>query len=125
MTPVVREHRRIVGEAEAEACRRVAREEAIEHMESVIERYRDILHHSNYVILSLKMKLACLYGNIPSSSVLTKLSPAELQRKADYCRQGLDIINILDEGNIGENTWRLRLEKEMMRANFLLFQMSN
>ena len=93
-------------------------------MESVIDRYRDILHQSNYVMLSLKMKLGYLYGNLPPSSVLANLSPAELQRKLDYCKQGLDIINILDEGNIGENTWKVRLEKEIKRTNFVLFQIS-
>ena len=114
----------IVQGAEAEACRRVGREVAIDHMESVIEKYRDILHETNYIVLSLKMKLACLYGNLPPSSVLAKMSPRELQRKSDYCRQGLHVIYTLDEGNVGENTWKVRLEKELKRTNFILFQLT-
>ena len=110
----------IVHQAEIEACKRVGREEAIRHMESVIEKYQDTLHESHYVMINLKMKLGSLYGNLPPSSVLGKMSPGELERKLDYCRQGLDLINILDEGNIGENTWRMRLEKEMMRTKFIL-----
>ena len=110
----------ILQQAESEACRRVGADKAIKHMESVIEKYEDILLESNYVLTNIKMKLGCLYGNLPPSSILSKMSPEELQRKLDYCRQGLAIINILDEGNIGENTWKLRLEKEILRTNFVL-----
>ena len=112
----------ILQRAESEACQRVGTERAVEHMESVIQRYGDILLGTNYVMTNLKMKLGCLYGNLPPSSVLAKMSPEELQRKLDYCKQGLDIINILDEGNLGENTWKLRLEKEIMRTKLVLLK---
>ena len=112
----------ILHQAESEACKRVGTERAIQHMESVIEKYGDILLETNYVMTNIKMKLGCLYGNLPPSSVLAKMSPSELQRKLDYCKQGLAIINILDEGNIGENTWRLRLEKEILRTKFVLLK---
>ena len=112
----------ILHQAESEACKRVGAERAIQHMESVIEKYGDILLETNYVMTNIKMKLGCLYGNLPPSSVLAKMSPEELQRKLDYCKQGLAIINTLDEGNIGENTWKLRLEKEILRTNFVLLK---
>ena len=115
-----REVQQIVHQAETEACRRVDRQEAILHMESVIGKFEDILHETHYVMINLKIKLGSLYGNLPPSSVLSKMSPGELERKLEYCRQGLDVINIIDEGNIGENAWRLRLEKEIIRTKFIL-----
>ena len=112
----------ILHQAESEACKRVGAERAIQHMESVIEKYGDILLETNYVMTNIKMKLGCLYGNLPPSSVLAKMSPSELQRKLDYCKLSLAIVNTLDEGNIGENTWKLRLEKEILRTNFVLLK---
>ena len=112
----------ILQRAESEACRRVGVDRAIQHMEAVIERFGDVLLETNYVMTNIKMKLGCLYGNLPPSSVLGKMSPDELQRKLDYCKQGLAVINILDEGNLGENTWKLRLEKEIMRTNLVLLK---
>ena len=115
----------ILQQAESEACRRVGQDGAIQHMESVLERFGDVLLETNYVMTNIKMKLGCLYGNLPPSSVLAKMSPAELQRKLDYCKLGLAVINILDEGNLGENTWKLRLEKEIMRTNLVLLKIYN
>ena len=112
----------ILQRAESEACKRVGVDRAIQHMEAVIERFGDILLETNYVMTNIKLKLGCLYGNLPPSSVLGKMSPEELQRKLDYCKQGLAVINILDEGNLGENTWKLRLEKEIMRTNLVLLK---
>ena len=67
----------------------------------------------------MKIKLGCLYGNC-SEYLYPNLSDALLQRKLKICIEASVPLHILDDGNIGENKWKTRLRKEIVRVEFLL-----
>ena len=112
--------KKILSEAESSASMKVERKFAINHMENFLLKYQKLLHPQNYVMLSVKMKIGYIYGNMPPISVLTKMSKEELEDKLSCCQDALNVLNILDEGNIGESIWKHRLQQEIMKTKFTL-----
>ena len=110
----------ILAGAEAAASKRVARHEAISHMESVLRQYEAVLHPTNYVMLSLKLKLGCLLGNLPPHSALAAMTREQLQRKLRHCQEAAAVLDTLDPGSVGESVWRDRLRREISRSSMLL-----
>ena len=111
--------------AEAAASKRVARHEAISHMEAVLGQYEAVLHPTNYVMLSLKLKLGCLLGNLPPHSALAAMTREQLQRKLRHCQEAAAVLDTLDPGSVGESVWRDRLRREITRSSMLLKQIKS
>ena len=111
---------KILSQAESMASMKVDRKCAIDHMENFLLKYQKLLHPQNYVMLSVKMKLGYIYGNMPPKSVLVKMSKEELDHKLSCCQDAMNVLNILDEGDIGESIWKHRLQQEIMKTKFTL-----
>lgn len=60
-------------------------------------RYRNVLHKNHYLNLSVKHSLCELYGRT-EEYLLNTMSPEELKRKEDYCRDLLQVIDVLEPG---------------------------
>ena len=116
------EVKKILSEAESAASRKIDRKYAIDHMEKFIVQYQKLLHPQNYVMLSVKMKLGYIYGNMPPTSILAKMSKEELDHKLSCCQDAMNVLNILDEGNLGESIWKNRLQHEIIKTKFILQQ---
>ena len=70
-----------------------------------------------YVRLSIRLDDGC---RNTEDEPLGKLSPSMLERKRDLCQEAANTLAILDPGDIGENKWRTRLEKEIKRVQFCM-----
>ena len=92
-------------------------------MESFLEKYEPVFHSTNYIMLNVKMKLGCIYGNVPPKSVLSKMTPEEITRKINLCQDCLHVLDILDPGTFSESTWKSRLKREISKCKFILQQM--
>ena len=114
----------IYSEAERQASKRVKKEDALKHMEQFLDNYHQTLHPQNYILLSVKMKLGVLYGNMPPQSVLRKMSPKDLEKKWKCCSDGLNVLDVLDKGNIGECKWKSRLQQELYKVNIAIGQLN-
>ena len=113
----------IFKEAEMEASKKVPRADAIKHMKNFLEKYDTIFHPTNYVMLNVKLKLGCIYGNVPPESVLSKMTPEEILRKMKWCQDGLRVLHILDPGTFSDSTWKSRLQREITKCKFMLQNM--
>ena len=109
-------------EAEIEAAKKVAREDAIKHMEHFLDKYETVFHPTNYIMLNIKMKLGCIYGNVPPGSTLAKMTSEEISRKMTWCQECLRVLDILDPGAFSESMWRSRLQREVAKCKFILQQ---
>nr|XP_036677093.1 SET domain-containing protein SmydA-8 [Drosophila suzukii] len=66
-------------------------------LENFLLRYRDILRPNHYLLLSAKYSLCQIYGRI-DGYLLPQMSPEDIARKESYCREFLEIIDVLDPG---------------------------
>ena len=108
---------KIYDKATQDAGRNIPRDKAIDHMMRFVEEYKNTLHPQNYIMLSVKMKLGCLLGNMSPSSVLHKMSAEELEVKVDMCLEALNVLDILDQGNVGDTgKWKTRLTREILKV---------
>lgn len=60
-------------------------------------RYSEVLGPNHYLLLSAKYSLCQIYGKI-ENYLLPQLSLEDLQRKQRYCREFLEVINVLEPG---------------------------
>jgi len=109
-------------EAEISTQKKDVSDHVVVHLEKFIEKYSSVLHPYNYVMASMKMKLGCLYGNCPDYS-LTNMNKTMMMRKLQVCQESLVPLAILDEGHVGENKWKGRLEKEIRKTQYILENM--
>ena len=105
-------------EAEIEASKKVPRADAIKHMKNFLEKYDIIFHPTNYIMLNVKLKLGCIYGNVPTESILSKMTPEEISQKLKWCQDGLRVLDILDPGTFSDSTWKSRLQREITKCRF-------
>jgi len=93
------------------------KEDPILHLEHFLYRYSGILHPGHSIMASTKMRLGCMYGNTEGSSVET-LSHPELERKLQCCMEAVTTLLVLDSG-LGENKWRERLVREIVKGDIV------
>ena len=108
-----------MNEAERNTQRKDPLHHLVEHIERFLQKYEDILHPYNYVMASMKMKLGCPYGNCPEYPLAT-MTKTMMMRKLQVCEESLVPLAILDEGQVGDNKWKGRLEKEICKIKCLM-----
>ena len=70
----------------------------INQIEMFMRKYAKTLHRNHYIFLSAKHSLCQLMGKI-DGYLINELSVEQLEKKEEYCRDLLDVINILEPGN--------------------------
>lgn len=70
----------------------------INQIEMFLKKYSKTLHRNHYIVLSAKHSLCQLYGKI-DGFLINELSVEQLKRKEDYCRDLLEVIDILEPGS--------------------------
>ncbi|KAH8388057.1 hypothetical protein KR093_011417, partial [Drosophila rubida] len=66
-------------------------------LENFLTRYREVLRPNHYLLLSAKYSLCQIYGRI-EGYLLPQMSPEDVARKERYCREFLQIIDLLEPG---------------------------
>ncbi|KAM7347903.1 SET and MYND domain containing, arthropod-specific, member 4 [Cochliomyia hominivorax] len=66
-------------------------------LENFLKRYSDVLGPNHYLLHSAKYSLCQIYGKI-ENYLLPQLSLEDLQRKQRYCREFLEVIDVLEPG---------------------------
>ncbi|EDV44517.1 uncharacterized protein Dana_GF20287 [Drosophila ananassae] len=66
-------------------------------LENFLVRYREVLRPNHYLLLSAKYSLCQIYGRI-EGYLLPQMSPEDIARKERYCREFLEIIDLLEPG---------------------------
>ena len=112
---------RIMNEAENNTRKKEPSDHLVDHIEKFLQKYDQVLHPLNYVMTTMKMKLGCLYGNCPEYT-LENMNKTQKMRKLQVCQEALKPLAILDEGQIGGNKWKGRLEREISRIKYVLSQ---
>ncbi|XP_070492429.1 SET domain-containing protein SmydA-8-like [Chironomus tepperi] len=70
----------------------------INQIEMFIKKYSKTLHKNHYIFLSAKHSLCQLYGKI-DGFLINELSVDQLKHKETYCRDLLEVIDILEPGS--------------------------
>lgn len=70
---------------------------SIKDYEDYLKRYENVLHQNHYLILSTKHSLAQLIGR-SDGYIINDLDLTQLQRKEEYCRDLLKVVNVLEPG---------------------------
>lgn len=70
---------------------------SIKDYEDYLKRYANVLHQNHYLILSAKHSLCQLIGR-SDGFIINDLDISQLQRKEDYCRDLLNVVNVLEPG---------------------------
>jgi hypothetical protein len=70
----------------------------INQIEMFMNKYSKTLHKNHYVFLSAKHSLCQLYGKI-DGFLINELSVELLKRKETYCRDLLEVIDVLEPGS--------------------------
>lgn len=70
----------------------------INQIETFMRKYSKTLHRNHYIFLSAKHSLCQLYGKI-DGFLINELSAEQLRKKEDYCRDLLEVIDILEPGS--------------------------
>jgi hypothetical protein len=66
-------------------------------MESLLEKYKSILHSNHFIMISIKNALIDLYGHV-KGHLLSELPDALLRRKIELCEEVLEILNVFEKG---------------------------
>lgn len=70
----------------------------INQIEMFMGKYAKTLHRNHYIFLSAKHSLCQLMGKI-DGFLINELTAEQLKRKEEYCRDLLEVIDILEPGN--------------------------
>lgn len=70
----------------------------INQIEMFMRKYSKTLHRNHYIFLSAKHSLCQCYGKI-NGFLINELSAEQLKKKEDYCRDLLEVIDILEPGS--------------------------
>lgn len=71
---------------------------SIKDYEDYLKRYANVLHPNHYLILSAKHSLCQLVGR-SDGFIINELDLTQLQKKEQYCRDLLNVVNVLEPGN--------------------------
>jgi hypothetical protein len=69
----------------------------IKDFEDYLKRYANVLHQNHYLMLSAKHSLCQLIGR-SDGFLINELTLNQLQRKEQYCRDLLAVINVFEPG---------------------------
>lgn len=70
----------------------------INQIEMFMKKYSNTLHRNHYIFLSSKHSLCQLYGKM-DGFLINELNMEQLKRKESYCRDLLEVIDILEPGS--------------------------
>lgn len=70
---------------------------SIKDYEDYLKRYANVLHQNHYLMLSAKHSLCQLIGR-SDGFLINELNLTQLQRKEEYCRDLLRVVNVLEPG---------------------------
>lgn len=70
----------------------------VNQIETFMKKYAKTLHKNHYIFLSAKHSLCQLYGKI-DGFLINELSIEQLRRKEAYCRDLLNVIDVLEPDN--------------------------
>ena len=65
--------------------------------EKFMAKYCNVLHENHYIFLSVKHSLTSLYGK-SDGYLINEMSTEMLKHKEKYCRDFLEIVNVLEPG---------------------------
>uniref|UniRef100_A0A336KMW1 CSON012778 protein n=1 Tax=Culicoides sonorensis TaxID=179676 RepID=A0A336KMW1_CULSO len=71
--------------------------ERLEALETVLKKYKTVLHPHHYQILGIKQALVELYGRVPGYE-MSELPDVLLERKLELCRDLLKVFDIIEPG---------------------------
>ncbi|EFA08507.1 SET domain-containing protein SmydA-8 [Tribolium castaneum] len=66
-------------------------------METFLKKYRNVLHPTHYINLSVKLSLSQLYGRI-NGFLIDELSDEVLTRKLEICEEIIKVFNVIEPG---------------------------
>lgn len=66
-------------------------------METLLEKYRNVLHATHYLSVKLKISLSQLYGKV-DDCIITELPDEGLERKIEICKELLKIFDVIEPG---------------------------
>ncbi|XP_066249771.1 SET domain-containing protein SmydA-8-like isoform X1 [Euwallacea similis] len=69
----------------------------IKAMEQFLQKYRNVLHPTHYLCLSVKVSLSQVYGRI-SGYIIQDLNEKPLLRKRDICKEILSVFDVIEPG---------------------------
>lgn len=69
----------------------------IKDFEDYLKRYANVLHQNHYLALSAKHSLCQLIGRM-DGYLINELDLVQLQRKEQYCRDLLSVVNVFEPG---------------------------
>lgn len=69
----------------------------IKDFEDYLKRYANVLHQNHYLSLSAKHSLCQLIGRM-DGYLINELDLVQLQRKEQYCRDLLTVVNVFEPG---------------------------
>lgn len=69
----------------------------INGFESILQKYRNVLHPTHYLCLGIKVSLSQLYGKI-NGYLIQELDERMIIRKRDICKEILNIFNVIEPG---------------------------
>ena len=69
----------------------------INDYEDYLKCYANVLHQNHYLMLSAKHSLCQLIGR-SEGFLINELNPQQLQRKEEYCKDLLKVVNVLEPG---------------------------
>lgn len=70
---------------------------SIKDYEDYLKRYENVLHQNHYLMLSAKHSLCQLIGR-SDGYLINELDLSQLQRKEQYCRDLLAVVNVFEPG---------------------------
>lgn len=70
---------------------------SINDYEDYLKCYANVLHQNHYLMLSAKHSLCQLIGR-SEGFLINDLNPQQLQRKEEYCKDLLKVVNVLEPG---------------------------
>lgn len=70
----------------------------INQIEAFMRKYSKALHRNHYIFLSAKHSLCQLYGKT-DGFLINELSAEQLRKKEDYCKDLLEVVDILEPGS--------------------------
>jgi hypothetical protein len=70
---------------------------SVKEYEGFLKRYANVLHKNHYLILSAKHSLCQLIGR-SDGFIINELDLNQLQQKEEYCRDLLNVVNVLEPG---------------------------
>lgn len=70
---------------------------SVDSLESLLDKYKSVLHPNHFVMISIKNALIDSYGHL-KGHLLSELPDALLSRKIELCKEVLGILNVFEGG---------------------------